>query len=163
VYYLLSAGLACGAEREDRMIWQLVQSHLKLIIQALLPFGFLIVDSLLKWTSGKKDFKDTGADVCLAGYSLYVGTLLGLLYDGAVQRASDVVTALVILFFGTVAWWLCIVLSYSGVPLRRRRVGVRGVRGAGRRWVQPVAAIIIGSMVTFYLAGLSWELTSTTP
>ncbi|MBD0319749.1 MAG: hypothetical protein ICV87_05410 [Gemmatimonadetes bacterium] len=31
------------------MIWQLVQNHLRLIIQTLLPFGFLIVDSLLKW------------------------------------------------------------------------------------------------------------------
>ena len=143
------------------MVWQLVQSHLKLIIQTLMPFGFLIVDSLLKWTSGKRDFKDTGADVCLVGYSLYVGTLLGLLYDGTIQHARDVVTALVILFFGSVAWWLCIVLSYSRIPLLRRRVGVRS--GVGPGWVQPAVAMIIGTMTTYYLAGLSWELTSRTP
>jgi hypothetical protein len=141
------------------MIWQLVQNHLRLIIQTLLPCGFLIVDSLLKWTSGKEDFNDVGADVCLAGFSLYVGTTLGLLYDGKMPKSGDAVTALVIMFFGTVAWWLCIVLSYNRLPpLRRNSAG-----GADAGRMQPIAAIVIGSVTTFYLAGLSWELTSRNP
>lgn len=144
------------------MIWQLVQNHLKLIIQALLPFGFLFVDSLLKWTSGKRDFKEMGADMCLAGFSLYVGTLLGLLYYGKMQQAVDDVTALVIIFFGTVAWWLCIVLSYSRIPVPRRSA-VAGSAGGWAHRVQPVAAIVIGGVTTFYLAGLSWALTSGKP
>ena len=144
------------------MIWKLIQNHLNLIIQTLLPFGFLIVDSLLKWTSGKRDFKEMGADVCLAGFSLYVGTLLGLLYYGKMQHARDVVTALVIMFFGTVAWWLCIVLGYSRIPVLRRNAVTGSARG-WTDWVQPVAAIVIGGVTTFYLAGLSWALTSGKP
>jgi hypothetical protein len=127
----------------------------------MLPFGFLLADGILRWASGKRDYRDAGADVCLAGFSLYVGTVLGLLYDGKLEREVDIVTALVIMFFGTAAWWLCIVLSYSRITLRRSARGrsVRRISG----WLQPIAAILIGTVTSFYLTGLSWQLTSGKP
>lgn len=147
------------------MIWEFVQRHLQLIIQTLLPFGFFAVDGLLKWTSGKNDFRDTGADVCLAGFSLYVGTLLGLLYQGRIARPHDVVTALVILFAGAIIWWTCIILSYNRIPIGKARAATGPQPAANEkfaRW-QPVAAIVLGSAATFYLAGLSWDLSTLKP
>ncbi len=146
------------------MIWEFVQRHLQLIIQTLLPFGFFAVDALLKWTSGKNDFRDTGADVCLAGFSLYVGTLLGLLYQGRIARPHDVVTALVILFAGAIVWWTCIILSYNRIPMGRTRTAT-GPQPANEKvagW-QPAAAVLLGSAATFYLAGLSWDLSTLKP
>lgn len=144
------------------MIWQLVQNNLNAIIRVMLPFGFLIADGILRWASGKRDYRDAGADVCLAGFSLYVGTVLGLLYDEKLERKGDVVTALLIMFFGTAAWWLCIVLSYSRITLSRRTARRRSKRGISG-WLQPVAAIVIGTVTSFYLTGLSWQLTSGKP
>jgi hypothetical protein len=119
----------------------------------------------MKWTSGKRDFRDTGADVCLAGFSLYVGTLLGLLYQGRIARPHDVVTALVILFAGAIVWWACIILSYYRIPIRRPRAatGLQPVASENiARW-QPATVIVLGSAATFYLAGLSWELSTVKP
>lgn len=147
------------------MIWEFVQRNLQMIIQTLLPFGFFVVDSLMKWTSGKRDFRDTGADVCLAGFSLYVGTLLGLLYQGRIARPHDVVTALVILFVGAIVWWACIILSYNRIPIRTTWAATGPQPAASEkiaRW-QPVTAIVLGSAATFYLAGLSWELSTVKP
>ena len=123
------------------------------------------MDGLLKWTSGKSDFRDTGADVCLAGFSLYVGTLLGLLYQGRIVRPHDVVTALVILFAGAIVWWTCIILSYNRIPIWRTGPANAPRPGANdnlARW-QPAAAVVLGSAATFYLAGLSWDLSTLTP
>lgn len=150
---------------ERGVIWEFVQRHLQLIIQSLLPFGFFAVDGLLKWTSGKNDFRDTGADVCLAGFSLYVGTFLGLLYQGRITHPHDIVTALVILFAGAIVWWVCIILSYNRIPIGKIR-GVFGPLSAANekhaRW-QPALACVLGSAATFYLAGLSWALSRLKP
>jgi hypothetical protein len=144
------------------VIWEFVQRHLQLILQALLPFGFFAVDGLLKWTSGKHDFRDTGADVCLAGFSQYVGTLLGLLYQGRITRPHDVVTAWVILFAGAVVWWTCILLSYNRIPIRKTSAAPDSQPAADEKAarLQPAAAILLGAAATFYLAGSWWNLST---
>jgi len=127
-------------------LWAVLRTHVEQLAPVLLPVALLIVDAIVKWTAGKKDFRDLGADVCLAGFSLYLGTFLIALQERTLAGTDDVLTGIILTLVIAFLWWLCVVLSYNRIPLRRNS-----------GW-QPIVALVIAGITTYWCMRFSWAL-----
>ena len=126
-------------------IWDFIQRNLRVILPIFIPIGFMLADVFFKVVNGKTDFDELGADTCLAGCSLFIGTTLGQIFLKKMTDPEEIVTAVIFGFVFVSIWGTCISLSFKKMPLINSNY-------------QPKVGFILGA-ATFYLCCLyTWRL-----
>jgi hypothetical protein len=94
---------------DPAQLWIFTERHLDSILTYGLPFLFLAGDTIMKWSTGQKDFSSLGADASLSGVALYVGTFLALIAK-QVLPGTAAASAVILLFPSLLAWFFCLKL-----------------------------------------------------
>jgi hypothetical protein len=129
-------------------MWELIKNNLHFIIPIFLPLGFFIVDIVLKAVMREKNFDSLGSDTCLAGCSLFIGTLLAQIYYKRLTDPTDTVTGFIFSLIFLSLWWVCLSLSYKKFPI---------ARGSSK---QPLFSGIVGCGSFYGCAVYTWQLLS---
>lgn len=132
-------------------LWNLVHENLGVIVPLLVPIGFNLVNSILKWERGVLNPDLLGADMSVGSCSLYAGTVLGGIYHRKFTSSDDILTALIVAFILLGSWWLCLSLGTRNFPV-----------GKGSD-AQPRMAFVIGCGFLYISCVLAWKILQGAP